>query len=71
MSSGYDVQYYLVKVTVDNAVGTAESDSVVFLLSDVPAQPSAPTRISDGKQLTIVMDAPTQDGGAQVTNYQL
>lgn len=37
MSSGFDVQYYVVKVTVDNAVGTAESDSVVFLLADVPA----------------------------------
>lgn len=36
MSSNDNGFYFLVKVTVDNSVGTTESDSVVFLLADLP-----------------------------------
>jgi hypothetical protein len=71
MSANDVGEYYLVKVTVDNSVGTTESDSVVFKLADLPGQPNPPTRISDGKSLSIVMDAPDADGGSQITSYQL
>jgi hypothetical protein len=70
--SGNDIGfYYLVKVTVDNSVGTTESDSVVFLLADLPGKPNSPARISDGKFLSIVMETPDSDGGSPIINYQL
>lgn len=68
--SSYEVGlFYVIKLTVDNSVGAVESDSTVFLLADLPGQPSAPVRVSDGKQVTIVMSAPLQDGGSQLINY--
>jgi hypothetical protein len=36
MQSGIIGHTYAIKMTVDNKVGTATSDSVVFLLADVP-----------------------------------
>jgi hypothetical protein len=71
MSSYTISTYYQVKLTVDNSVGTAESDSNVFLLAELPGKPSAPTRVSDGEQITIIMTEPTTDGGSQITNYEL
>lgn len=67
-TTGHD---YLVKVEVDNRVGTAVSDSVVFLLANVPDAPGVPTRTSDGKTLTVVMSEPASDGGSQIINYEL
>lgn len=70
--STFDIgKYYQVKVTVDNSVGTAESDTNVFLLAEVPSKPAIPTRASDGTLLTIIMSQTSFDGGAQVTNYEL
>lgn len=60
---------YQVKIQATNVVGLTESDSVAFLLADVPVKPSAPTRISDGTYLTVVMAPPTSNGGALITNY--
>jgi hypothetical protein len=60
---------YNVKISVDNKVGSVESDSIVFLLADVPSQPPPPTRISDGKTLTIGMEPPISDGGDQIISY--
>jgi len=60
---------YQVKIQASNIVGLTESDSVAFLLADVPAKPSAPTRISDGSYLTIVMAPPASNGGALITSY--
>jgi hypothetical protein len=71
MSSYTAGKDYQVKMAVDNKVGTAESDSVYFLLADVPGAPDAPTRISDGSYLTIFMTEPSTDGGSQITNYEL
>jgi hypothetical protein len=62
---------YNIKMTVDNKVGDTTSDSIVFLLADVPDQPEPPTRVSDGHTLVIVMAPPASDGGSQITSYQL
>jgi hypothetical protein len=62
---------FLIKMTVDNRVGTSESDSIVFLLANVPEAPSAPTRTSDGTTLTVMMAEPASDGGSQIINYEL
>ena len=64
-------EMHSIYLTVDNKVGTATSDTVVFLLADVPGQPEPPTRESDGTYLKVIMAAPSTDGGSQITNYQL
>ena len=62
---------FTVYMTVFNKVGFTTSDSVVFLLADVPSKPNPPTRVSDGRSLTILITAPQSDGGSQITSYQL
>lgn len=56
---------------MDNVVGSTETDSVLFLLADLPAAPSAPTYTSDGTSLTIVMTPPATDGNSIIFNYEL
>jgi hypothetical protein len=55
---------YMVRMSVDNKVGTTISDSTVFVLANVPDKPMPPARISDGKILTITMIPPASDGGS-------
>jgi len=62
---------YSVKMQVDNVVGSAETDSVLFLLADLPGTPDAPTYDSDGAALTIVMTPPASDGNSIIFNYEL
>lgn len=69
MSTYQTGEFYSIYISVDNSVGTAESDTNVFLLADLPGKPNIPTRTSDGKQLTITMTAPASDGGSQITSY--
>lgn len=69
MSTYQTGEFYSIYISVDNSVGTAESDTNVFLLADLPGKPNIPTRTSDGKQLTIAMTAPASDGGSQITSY--
>ena len=54
----------MVRMSVDNKVGTTISDSTVFVLANVPDKPMPPARISDGKILTITMIPPASDGGS-------
>ena len=56
---------------VDNVVGSAETDSVLFLLANLPGTPSAPKYTSDGSSLTIMMTAPSTDGNSMIFNYEL
>jgi len=64
-------QQYLVKMQVDNVVGSTQTDSVLFLLADLPGTPNAPTYTSDGSKLTIIMTPPASDGGSMIFNYEL
>lgn len=64
MSSETVGNVYAIRITVDNKVGTAISDAVVFLLANVPDAPSPPSRVSDGSLLTIIMAPPAFDGGS-------
>lgn len=64
-------QQYLVKMQVDNVVGSTQTDSVLFLLADLPGTPSAPTYTSDGSKLTIIMSPPATDGSSMIFNYEL
>lgn len=64
-------QQYLVKMQVDNVVGSTQTDSVLFLLADLPSTPSAPTYTSDGSKLTIIMSPPATDGSSMIFNYEL
>jgi hypothetical protein len=63
--------FYQVKISVDNAVGSAESDSTVFLLANLPGQPPKAERVSDGRTLQVVMSPPEEDGSSQITGYSL
>jgi hypothetical protein len=54
---------------VENHVSELKSDTVSFLLADVPSTPVKPTRISDGKSIKIIMAAPSSNGGSQITSY--
>ena len=54
-----------------NSVSEVLSDTVAFLLASVPSGLSAPTSISDGTYLQIIMTTPSTDGGSFVTSYQL
>lgn len=56
---------------VDNVVGSTQTDSVLFLLADLPGTPDAPTYTSDGTKLTILMSPPSNDGGSMIFNYEL
>ena len=62
---------YLVKMSVENVVGSTETDSVLFLLADTPGIPNPPTYTSDGSTLTIVMTPPATDGHSIIFNYEL
>jgi hypothetical protein len=62
---------YLVKMQVDNVVGSSQTDSVLFLLADLPGAPNAPTYKSNGNSLTIMMSPPATDGSSMVFNYEL
>ena len=64
-------QQYLVKMQVDNVVGSTQTDSVLFLLADLPGTPNAPTYTSDGSKLTIIMTPPATDGSSMIFNYEL
>lgn len=64
-------QQYLVKMQVDNVVGSTQTDTVLFLLADLPGTPSAPTYTSDGSKLTIIMSPPATDGSSMIFNYEL
>lgn len=64
-------QRYKIKIGVENRVGETLSDSIGFLLAEVPSQPDPPTRISDGTFLQIIMTPPSNDGGAIIESYQL
>jgi len=52
-----------IRLGVENHVDELLSDSVNFLLADVPDAPDPPTRTSDGTQLIIHMTEPASDGG--------
>ena len=62
---------YRIKIGVENRVGETLSDSVGFLLAEVPSQPEPPTRVSDGNSLQILMTPPAFDGGSIIESYQL
>lgn len=71
MSSGTIGNTYRVKVGAFNNVDEIVSDSTYSVLASVPDTPDAPTSTSDGTYLTILMTAPTSNGGDQIISYQL
>ena len=62
---------YRIRLGAENHVDESLSDSIGFLLADVPSQPAPPVRESDGKTLLITMQPPSSDGSSTVINYQL
>lgn len=69
-SSSLDVgSRYRVRVGAENHIGESLSDSVGFLLANIPSQPDPPTRESNGLIFTILMTPPDEDGGSIVNNY--
>ena len=62
---------YKVRIGAENHIAENYSDSVGFVLANLPGQPNPPTRESDGTYLKIIMAPPTDNGGTIIENYQL
>jgi hypothetical protein len=62
---------YRIYVSAENSVGPVDSDSIAVILAGVPGTPSAPTKVSNGTYLNVIMTAPTSTGGAIIVSYEL
>ena len=70
MSSQDVGSVYQVYVVAVNRAGETDSDTILFTLASAPSTPDVPTSTSDGKELTVIMTAPS-DGGASISSYEL
>lgn len=60
---------YRIRIGAYNHIAETYSDSVGFLLADKPSGILPPTRLSDGTYLQVLMQKPTDEGGALIENY--
>ena len=71
MTSFNGGEFMKIRIGVENHVDELLSDTVSFLLAQVPDQPDPPTRSSDTSRLNIYMTEPAFDGESQITSYEL
>lgn len=71
MTSKTAGKIYKVKVEAYNQVGAAISTTVPFILASVPGAPPLAEYTSDGDNVVISLEEPSDNGGSIVSKYEL